>query len=472
MVNDAFMKMANDPINKNGLIALNSPKNGIVGYAKARDIFDLICFASWCNGDPALLFFDRINQDNPFYPEVKIDVVNPCVTGDTLIAVADGREAVSILRLEKEGKDVPVYCADDDGYVHIRYARKIRKTGSKVKVFKVNLDDGSFIKATENHNFILRSGKKVQVKDLKEGDSLLRFDKYTYKYHNESKDSQEYWGIQRVRNNCFQEHRLMKEFEIGRKLGKTEIIHHKNSIGLDNYWNNLEIVDALGHSAIHDIHGNRNPIIKLKNRGKFEEWKSKNYFFDNEGEKNPMYGRKHSEESKKKNSNSHLGKKAWNKGLTKETNEIIRTYSEKLKVPHSLEWNEKISKGVKKYYENQVNHKVVSVEFCGYEDVYNMTVDDFHNYAVITSNAEKKKSGIIICNCSEVALPPYSACCLGSINLSKFVTKGEFDFNWFYDTCQLAMRFLTTMNNISIYPLPEIQDSMRRYDPIGVGIMG
>jgi ribonucleoside-diphosphate reductase alpha chain len=80
---------------------------------------------------------------------------------------------------------------------------------------------------------------------------------------------------------------------------------------------------------------------------------------------------------------------------------------------------------------------------------------------------------IDVCNpCSEVALPPYSACCLGSINLSKFVIKGEFDFEWFFNTCQLAMRFLTTMNNISVYPLPEVKERMEEYNPVGVGIMG
>ena len=42
-------------------------------------------------------------------------------------------------------------------------------------------------------------------------------------------------------------------------------------------------------------------------------------------------------------------------------------------------------------YKNSLNHKVVSVEFCGYEDVYNLNVEGIHNYAV--------SAGVIIKNC-------------------------------------------------------------------------
>lgn len=77
------------------------------------------------------------------------------------------------------------------------------------------------------------------------------------------------------------------------------------------------------------------------------------------------------------------------------------------------------------------------------------------------------------CNpCSEVAMPYYSACCLGSINVSKFVWKNEFNFERFAESCRLAMRTLTNMNELSVYPLPDITEKMKEYNPVGVGIMG
>jgi len=74
--------------------------------------------------------------------------------------------------------------------------------------------------------------------------------------------------------------------------------------------------------------------------------------------------------------------------------------------------------------------------------------------------------------CSEVGLPPYGACCLGSINISKLVWKNTFNFDRFHDMCQVATRVLINMNKISHYPLPAIKKEMEAHSPLGVGIMG
>lgn len=50
----------------------------IWGTIKARDLFDQIIFSAYCSGDPGILFFDRINRDNKFYPKVVINATNPC----------------------------------------------------------------------------------------------------------------------------------------------------------------------------------------------------------------------------------------------------------------------------------------------------------------------------------------------------------------------------------------------------------
>ncbi|MEN0051938.1 MAG: hypothetical protein AAF806_33035, partial [Bacteroidota bacterium] len=56
---------------------------------------------------------------------------NPCLTADTLVAVADGRHHVTIGELAKAGKDVPVYCLDQDGKVVVKTMRNPRLTGRK-----------------------------------------------------------------------------------------------------------------------------------------------------------------------------------------------------------------------------------------------------------------------------------------------------------------------------------------------------
>jgi len=74
--------------------------------------------------------------------------------------------------------------------------------------------------------------------------------------------------------------------------------------------------------------------------------------------------------------------------------------------------------------------------------------------------------------CSEVSLPEYGACCLGSVNLSKFVEGNNFNFDKFYEAVRMVSRALLNMNAISFYPLPQITRVMHELNPIGVGLMG
>jgi ribonucleoside-diphosphate reductase alpha chain len=74
--------------------------------------------------------------------------------------------------------------------------------------------------------------------------------------------------------------------------------------------------------------------------------------------------------------------------------------------------------------------------------------------------------------CGEVPLPPYGACCLGSLNISKFVKYSKFDFRAFEKHLILASRALRNNNAVAWYPLSQITKTMKELDPIGVGIMG
>jgi len=74
--------------------------------------------------------------------------------------------------------------------------------------------------------------------------------------------------------------------------------------------------------------------------------------------------------------------------------------------------------------------------------------------------------------CSESPIPQNSLCTLGSINLSKFVRKGEFQFEQFSEVVKDGVRMLLAMNKTGWYPFPEMKESMDKYNPIGLGIMG
>ena len=61
-VNEDFMRA----VESDGDLPLVNPHNQVVVKTlKARDIFETIVEMAWKTGDPGLVFFDRINRDNP-----------------------------------------------------------------------------------------------------------------------------------------------------------------------------------------------------------------------------------------------------------------------------------------------------------------------------------------------------------------------------------------------------------------------
>jgi ribonucleoside-diphosphate reductase alpha chain len=59
--------------------ALRNPRDHTeVGRLSAREIFDLIVSLAWKNGEPGIVFLDRLNRDNPTPNLGEIESTNPC----------------------------------------------------------------------------------------------------------------------------------------------------------------------------------------------------------------------------------------------------------------------------------------------------------------------------------------------------------------------------------------------------------
>jgi len=59
--------------------ALRNPRTKeIVCFLNARSVFEKMVYYAWKNGDPGIIFIDRINQDNPTPQIGQIESTNPC----------------------------------------------------------------------------------------------------------------------------------------------------------------------------------------------------------------------------------------------------------------------------------------------------------------------------------------------------------------------------------------------------------
>ena len=475
-ITDKFMSC----VLKDSEFPLVNPRNNQkVSTVRARYLLDMIAQNMWESGEPGIVFFDTCQKNNPT-PSLGPTYKNACVTGDTLIAVADGRGSVSIKQLVDEGKNVPVYCKDDRGWTHIRIAFNIHKTGEHQKIMQVTFDDGTNLKITPTHKFYLKDGSKVETKDLQPGMSLMRFDrtKYSKTSKKNTMRKSDYWEIQRARGNVFQEHKLIEEFLLGRRLLKDEAVHHIDFNGLNNSLDNLIVCDAAEHiKKYHDITGDKNPIMKLKASGKFEDYKKRNSFYSVKGEDNPMFGHEWTDESISKISNSlkkvYKTKEVHNKGKTKNNYPPLQVVSEKLSGKEKTPLHRQHLKESKMRQKvGKDNHKVISVEELGYDDVYNMTVDGFHNYCIITSNNIDHQSGITVSNCAEVDLIPWESCNLGSLNLTKFYNEGNISWTALSKAIENSVHFLDDIVDATDYSLQKIKDVTISNRKIGLGVMG
>ena len=247
----------------------------------ARVLWNKIVSAAHDNAEPGLLFWDNVLKNGPAdaYDQFKSVSTNPCLTGDTMIAVADGRGYVTIKELADAGLDVPVYACDDKGKITIRTMRNPRLTGQKMPVYKVIIEGGHAFRATGNHQFPLITNQIKRVDQLLCGDQLKiskRVQRSLVEFAPQirSKNRAQYICLE---NNCGKstEHKLIWEEKNG-KIPSGHVIHHIDFNSKNNVIENLRCMTKKDHDELHtqNMFGDRNPMRRAQNEWSDEKWQN------------------------------------------------------------------------------------------------------------------------------------------------------------------------------------------------------
>jgi tRNA-splicing ligase RtcB len=170
-----------------------------------------------------------------------------CLTGDTRVFTLDGKTP-TLQELSERGEEVWVLSCESNGKPRPSRAT-CQKTRTDAEIMSVTLDNGSEIRCTPDHLFLMRDGAYQRADCLASGDRLMPF------YRCKNKDS-----YVLVRNNATGNllylhwlvfHAGLLDPEPTLDDGDELVIHHKNFVRNDNRPDNLAPVSRRAHDAMH-----------------------------------------------------------------------------------------------------------------------------------------------------------------------------------------------------------------------------
>ncbi|MCD6149730.1 DNA topoisomerase (ATP-hydrolyzing) subunit B [bacterium] len=216
---------------------------------------------------------------------VEGDSAGGCFSGDTKVALADGRNLsfCELIIEQKKGKNNFCYTIKKNGDMGIEKIKNVRKTKMNVEVVKVIIDNGEEIICTPDHLFMLRDGSYKKAIELKKEDSLMPL----YKKYSEIKGRITIKGYEMVLNpknsRWVFTHILSDKYNLENDFYSEDGGTHRHHIDfnkLNNNPDNLIRINKEDHLELHRKHakktlGRPEVVAKIKALHKTPEFREK-----------------------------------------------------------------------------------------------------------------------------------------------------------------------------------------------------
>ncbi|MDD3296056.1 MAG: LAGLIDADG family homing endonuclease [Candidatus Omnitrophica bacterium] len=514
---DDFMEKV---LNKEKYDLIDPHSGQTVESLDACEVFDTIAQYAYKNGEPGIVFIDKINKDNSTRHLGDVESTNPCVTADTWVMTEDGPRKV----IELLGKE---FVAITDGKKYRSTFRGFFNTGVK-PVYRLKTKEGFEVRLTLNHPLSkvtyqnrdrlaaewvsadsLKSGDKVILHNhealkawegdhsfdegyltgLLLGDGTLKKDKFVLSVWEKDK------GVSLVKEEALRvamsfPHR--KDFKgwlevEGRGECRLSSAHVKN-IGYDLGLNNVKQITERMEKASSEfcrgllrglfdadgsVQGNQEKGVSIRlSQSDINFLNAVQRILLRLGIYSKIYAYRRREGKK----SLPDGKGGFKEYSAKAQHELVISEENILRFAQLIgfknrEKNQKLTVALKSY-KRKLNKEfftatVEEVIFEGIEDVYDAQIPEVHAFDA---------NGFKVHNCGEQPLLPYESCNLGSINLYKMLknTGKGFEIDWtkLEKTTRFAARFLDNVIDANRFPLPKIKENTLRTRKIGLGIMG